>query len=52
MDLRDLNLLSKTIKYPFPTIEEIVHSLGDRAKVFTKYDLAKGYWQVAVELAS
>lgn len=44
VDLRDLNLLCKTIRFPFPMIEEIIHSLGDKAKVFTKYDLAKGYW--------
>ena len=44
MDLRDVNALSKSIKYPLPTIEDIVHGLGGRAKVFTKLDLAKGFW--------
>lgn len=43
--------MCKTIKFPFPIIEEIVYGLGDRAKVFTKFDLAKGYWQVAVDEA-
>ena len=52
VDLRDLNVLCKAIKFPFSTIAEIVHSLGDKAKYFTKLDLAKGFWQIAVELAS
>ena len=52
MDLRDLNALCKSVKFPFPTIEAIVHSLGDKAKYFTKIDLAKGFWQIAVELPS
>jgi hypothetical protein len=47
-----LNEICKAIKFPLPTIEEIVHSLGDRARVFTKLDLAKGFWQVAVDAAS
>ena len=43
-----MNAISESIKYPLPTIEEIIHSLGGRARFFTKLDLAKGFWQVPV----
>lgn len=52
IDLRDLNEICKAIKFPLPTIEEIIQSLGDRTKVFTKLNLAKGFWQVAIDAAS
>lgn len=48
VDLRDVNNITQTIKYPLPNIEDIIHSLGGRAKVFTKLDLAKGFWQIDV----
>jgi hypothetical protein len=48
MDYRDVNTVTKSIKYPLPNIEDIVHSLGGKAKVFTKLDLAKGFWQIPV----
>jgi hypothetical protein len=44
MDYRDVNTVTKSIKYPLPNIEDIVHSLGGKAKVFSKLDLAKGFW--------
>ena len=49
VDLRDVNQISQTVKYPLPTIDDIVHGLGGRAKYFTKLDLAKGFWQIPVE---
>ncbi len=49
MDLRDVNNISETIKYPLPTIDDIVHGLAGRAKHFIKLDLAKGFWQIPVE---
>jgi hypothetical protein len=44
VDLKDVNLISKTIKYPLPVIDDIIASLGGRAKFFSKLDLAKGFW--------
>ena len=46
-----MNKVTKTVKFPIPNIEDIMQSLG-RAKIFVKMDLAKGYWQVPVELDS
>ena len=43
VDLRDVNDLSETIKYPLPNIDDIVTNLGG-AKYFTKLDMAKGFW--------
>jgi hypothetical protein len=44
VDLRDVNEITESIKYPLPNIEDIVHGLGGRAKYFTKLDCAKGFW--------
>lgn len=44
MDLRDVNEVTKSVKFPLPNIEDIVNSLGGKAKYFTKLDLAKGFW--------
>lgn len=43
VDLRDVNDLSQTYKFPLPSIEDIVANLGG-AKYFTKLDMAKGFW--------
>ena len=42
-DFRDLNDRTRTIRYPFPLIDDILAALGS-AKYFVKIDLAKGYW--------
>ena len=49
VDLRDVNDLTVPIKYPFPLIKDVIESLAG-AKYFIKLDLAKGFWQVPVEL--
>jgi hypothetical protein len=41
----------ESINYPLPVIDEIVYCLGG-ALFFTKLDLAKGFWQIPVELGS
>jgi hypothetical protein len=44
VDLRDINDVSKSIKYPLSVIEDIIANLGGKAKYFSKLDLAKGFW--------
>lgn len=44
MDYRDVNEITESIKYPLPNIDDIISSLGGKAQVFTKLDLAKGFW--------
>ncbi len=51
VDLRDVNAVSDTIKYPLPSIDEIISSLGG-SKSYIKLDLAKGFWQIPVKKAS
>lgn len=51
VDLRDVNNISESIKFPLPSIEEIVQSLGG-SKYYCKLDLAKGFWQIPVERKS
>ena len=43
VDLRDVNNISETIKFPLPTVDEIIQSLGG-AIYYSKLDLAKGFW--------
>lgn len=44
VDLRDVNEISRTIKYPIPNMEDIINALGGDARYFTKLDAAKGFW--------
>ena len=44
---RKLNAVTKRDAYPMPRIDDILDELG-QAKYITTLDLAKGYWQVAV----
>ena len=48
MDPRDLNKAIKREHYQLPTFEEISSRLS-RAKVFTKLDPNKGYWQIPLD---
>lgn len=48
VDLRDVNEITETVKYPLPNIEDVVHGLGGKAKYFSKLDAAKGLWQVLI----
>lgn len=52
IDYCQLNKLCKVMKFRFPTIMEIVNSLGNFTKVLKKYALAKGYLQVTVAAVS
>lgn len=45
VDYRALNNVTVKNKYPIPLIVELFDHLG-QAKVFTKIDLRKGYYQV------
>lgn len=42
-DLRDLNDVSRSVKYPLPNIDDIVYCLGG-SHYYCKLDLAKGFW--------
>jgi hypothetical protein len=44
VDLRDVNNITKTIKYPIPNMEDIINTLGGSARYFSKLDAAKGFW--------
>lgn len=43
-----LNKITAPIQYPFVNIQEALQSLGS-AKVFTKIDLASGYYQIPIK---
>jgi hypothetical protein len=43
VDLRDVNNISESVKFPLPSIDEIVQSLGG-SNFYCKLDLAKGFW--------
>ena len=45
VDLRKVNLVTKTDSHPIPRIEDCIDKLG-KAKFISKFDLLKGYWQV------
>ncbi len=47
IDYRELNAITKKDVSPIPRIDEIIEQVGG-AKVFTKLDLTKGYYQVEV----
>ena len=46
-----LNNKTKTDKFPLPNIEDLYIWLGGK-KVFSKFDLLSGYWQVPLKLES
>ena len=48
IDYRDLNHVTKKDVYPLPRIDDALHALG-RAKYFSTFDLASGYWQVPID---
>ena len=48
LDLRPLNYVLKREQYTLPTLEDMLTRLSD-AKVFSKVDLANGYWHVPME---
>ena len=48
MDLRDLNKAIKREYYQLPTFEETASRLSG-AKLFTKLDANKGYWQIPLD---
>ncbi|SAM08984.1 hypothetical protein [Absidia glauca] len=47
-DFKNLNKVTKRINYFFTAIHEALESIG-RANIFTKLDLASGYWQILVK---
>lgn len=51
VDLKDVNVISKSIKFPFPSIDEICQNLGGSGS-YCKLDCAKGFWQIPVSLRS
>lgn len=48
IDYRDLNAITVKDAFPMPNIHQIVHRLS-RAKLFSKIDLTKGYYQICLE---
>lgn len=50
IDYRKLNELTKSEIYPLPFIEEIIDKMQGK-KVFSKFDLKSGYWQILMALA-
>ena len=48
VDYRKLNNVTKKDSYPLPLIDETFDAIG-RAKYFTNIDLAKGFYQFAVD---
>ena len=44
-DYRKLNAITKTDTYPLPRIDDCIDRVGS-AKVVSKFDLLKGFWQV------
>lgn len=44
-DYRKVNTVTKTDNFPIPRIDDCIDSLGN-AKVVSKFDLLKGFWQV------
>ncbi|SAL98879.1 hypothetical protein [Absidia glauca] len=47
-DFKNLNKVTKRINYSFTAIHEALESIG-QANIFTKLDLASGYWQIPVK---
>ena len=45
VDYRRLNKITKKDVYPLPRIDDCLNALG-RAKYFSTFDLASGYWQI------
>ena len=48
VDFRKLNNITKKDSYPLPLIDETFDKIG-KAKYFSKFDLAKGFYQLALE---
>lgn len=48
IDFRGLNLLTVRSSFPIPYIRDVVYKIG-KCKVFSKYDLKSGFWQIPVE---
>ena len=43
-----LNNITKKDVYPLPRIDDCLNSLG-RAKYFSSFDFASGYWQIPMD---
>ena len=47
VDYRKLNLVTKSIQWPLPRIQDIMDRLAG-SSIFTTWDLTSGYWQMLV----
>lgn len=47
VDYRKINAVTVIDNEPIPNMDDLIANVGD-AKVFTKIDLSKGYWQIPV----
>ena len=48
VDYRNLNKITVADPEPMTTVHDLMQSIGSDARFFTKIDLSKGYWQIAV----
>ena len=51
IDYQQLNAVTKADTYPLPRIDNLLDQLG-QCRFFSTLDLASGYWQIRVSLAS
>lgn len=51
IDFRGLNLVTIRSSFPLPYIRELIYKLS-KFKIYAKYDLKSGFWQIPVELDS
>ena len=49
IDFRALNMCISHMNWPLPVINQMLHRLGThKPKYFAKFDMTKGYWQIAL----
>ena len=49
IDFRALNMCISHMNLPLPLINQMLHRLGThKPRYFTKFDMTKGYWQIAL----
>ena len=49
IDFRRLNAVTIPDRYPIPVMGDLLQSLGNGNKIFSKIDLAQGFWQIPMD---